>query len=155
MAVSNRSAASTAREVAARQIDFTEAGELVLFINESQLAFLGDTVWEQDFVDSNRTAGTFRTLSSNELIWLRMVREYMMGDRAAVMGLMAWNVDATRMPFRMHSEYLQRLFSNSGVTEGRPPISRSHSRTFVLRSSRPAPRATTSCRCVLPTRLVS
>jgi poly[(R)-3-hydroxyalkanoate] polymerase subunit PhaC len=103
----------------AAQTDFTEAGELMLFINESQLAFLEDMMWEQGFLDTTQMAGSFQMLHSNDLIWSRMVREYLMGEREPMMDLMAWNSDATRMPYRMHSEYLRHLFLDDDLAEGR------------------------------------
>jgi polyhydroxyalkanoate synthase len=112
----------------AAQIDFTDAGELTLFINESQLAFLEDMMWEQGFLDSRQMAGAFQLLHSNDLIWSRMIREYQLSERPPMTDLMAWNADATRMPYRifLDNDFAEGRFMAAGkpvaLTDIRVPI---------------------------------
>jgi polyhydroxyalkanoate synthase len=103
----------------AAQVDFEEAGELLFFIDESQLEFQEDIMWEKGYLDSYSMAGTFYMLRSNDLIWSRIVENYLMGRRERMTDLMAWNADATRMPYKMHSEYLRSLYLNNDLSSGR------------------------------------
>jgi polyhydroxyalkanoate synthase len=103
----------------AAQTDFTEPGELALFIDDSQVTLLEDIMWERGFLDNEQMAGTFQLMSSNNLIWSRMLKDYLMGERSPASDLMAWNADGTRLPYRMHSEYLRRLFLHNDLACGR------------------------------------
>jgi polyhydroxyalkanoate synthase len=123
----------------AAQTDFTEAGELTLFIDDSEVDYLEDIMWRQGYLQTRQMAGAFQLLRSNDLVWSRMVGEYLLGRRQPMNDLMAWNADATRMPYRMHSEYLRRLFLKNDLFEGRlridgQPVSLADIRvpTFVL-----------------------
>ena len=106
----------------ATQVDFTEAGELTLFIGESEVSYLENMMWDQGYLDGYQMAGAFQLLRSNDLIWSRLVHDYLLGKRQSMNELMAWNADLTRMPYRMHSEYLRRLFLNNDLASGRYQI---------------------------------
>lgn len=103
----------------AAEVDFTEAGELSIFIDDSQLAYLEDLTWEQGYLDGKQMAGAFTLLNSNDLVWSRIVRQYLMAEPAKQTDLAAWNADTTRLPHRMHTEYLRNLYLNNDLASGR------------------------------------
>jgi polyhydroxyalkanoate synthase len=101
------------------ELDFTEPGEFMPFINESQVAYIEDLMWDQGYLDGKQFAGFFQLLRSNDLIWSRMLREYLLGERQGMTDLMAWNADVTRVPFGLQSELLRSLFLRNDLAEGR------------------------------------
>jgi polyhydroxyalkanoate synthase len=103
----------------AAQTDFSEPGELELFIDDSQVAHLEDIMWDRGYLDSTQMAGAFQWMNSNDLIWSRLLKDYLLGERTPMTDLMAWNADGTRLPYRMHAEYLRRMFLKNDLASGR------------------------------------
>ncbi|MGA0603174.1 PHA/PHB synthase family protein [Caulobacter sp. KR2-114] len=106
----------------AAQTDFDEAGELMLFIDESQLALLEDMMDQQGFLDARQMSSAFYALRANEMLFARIVERYLLGRATTPTDLDAWLTDATRMPARMHSEYLRQLFLENRFAHGRYPV---------------------------------
>lgn len=103
----------------AAQTDFSEPGELGLYIDASELAALDALMWRQGYLDGSQMAATFQLLNARDLVWSRMMSEYLLGRRSKANDLMSWNADTTRMPYRMHIEYLNDLFLHNDLAEGR------------------------------------
>jgi polyhydroxyalkanoate synthase len=99
----------------AAQTDFSEPGELGLFIDESQVGYLDEITRGRGFLTGGQMAGSFQFLHSRDLVWTRRMREYLMGEREKKSDLMAWNADTTRMPARMHHEYLTALYLHNAL----------------------------------------
>jgi len=112
----------------AAQTDFTEPGELALFIDHSQMNLLESMMWDRGYLSADQMAGAFQMLRSNDLVWSHLVQDYLMGERTPMIDLMAWNADTTRMPYRMHAEYLEKLYINNQLAgghfmvDGRPAV---------------------------------
>ena len=103
----------------AAQVDFEEPGEISLFLDDSQVTFLEDGMRKRGVLEGKQMAGAFQMLRSNDLIWSYRLQNYLLGNRQPVNDLMAWNADATRLPMRMHSEYLNAMFLGNQLAIGR------------------------------------
>jgi polyhydroxyalkanoate synthase subunit PhaC len=102
----------------AAQADFSEPGELSVFITPSQIAMLEAMMSRTGVLESERMGTAFALLRSRDLLWAPAVNQYMRGERPKLNDLMAWNADGTRMPCRMHSEYLERLYLKNELALG-------------------------------------
>lgn len=103
----------------AAQTDFEDAGELKLFIDEMTLYWLDQQMARKGFLETTQMGGAFSMLRVRNLIWSRILREYWMGKRSEGMDIMAWNADGTRMPRRMHSDYLRDLYLENRFAQGK------------------------------------
>ena len=102
----------------AAQTDFTDPGELALFIDEGQVEFLENLMWRRGYLDKGQMKSTFQMLRSNDMVWSYRLYNHLLGERRAVSDLMAWNADGTRLPYRMHTEYLHGLFLHNALAHG-------------------------------------
>ena len=98
--------------------DFSEPGELSVFISPNQLSMLEAVMHQKGVLESERMGAAFMLLRSKDLLWTPAVDSYLRGERVKPNDLMAWNADGTRMPWRMHSEYLERLYLKNELAQG-------------------------------------
>jgi polyhydroxyalkanoate synthase len=94
-------------------VDFKEAGELTVFIDEEQLAALEEKMNERGYLEGAEMANTFNMLRANDLIWSFVINNYLLGKEPFPFDLLYWNSDSTRMPAAMHSFYLRNMYQNN------------------------------------------
>ena len=95
------------------QVDFSEPGELGVFIDEDQLASIEEMMSKKGYLEGSEMATTFNMLRANDLIWSFVVNNYLMGKDPFPFDLLYWNADATRMPAAMHSYYLRNMYQQN------------------------------------------
>ena len=93
--------------------DFTDAGELGVFIDEEQLRSLEDKMRKRGYLEGSEMSTTFNMLRSNDLIWSFVVNNYLLGNEPFPFDLLYWNSDSTRMPAAMHSFYLRNMYQKN------------------------------------------
>jgi len=103
----------------AAQTDFSEPGELSLYISPAQVEMLEALMYKEGVLDSKQMGGAFAMLRAHDLLWQPAVKSYLKGERDGMIDLMAWNADGTRMPWKMHTEYLVGLYLQNDLAEGR------------------------------------
>ncbi|MDQ2764541.1 MAG: class I poly(R)-hydroxyalkanoic acid synthase [Pseudomonadota bacterium] len=94
-------------------MDFAEAGELGVFIDEEQLKALEEKMNRRGYLEGSEMATTFNMLRANDLIWSFVVNNYLLGNVPFPFDLLYWNADSTRMPARMHSFYLRQMYQEN------------------------------------------
>ncbi len=99
------------------QVDFSEPGELGVFIDENQLASVEEMMGKKGYLEGSEMATTFNMLRANDLIWSFVVNNYLMGKDPFPFDLLYWNADATRMPAAMHSYYLRNMYQKNLLSQ--------------------------------------
>jgi polyhydroxyalkanoate synthase len=97
--------------------DFSEPGELAVFIDEGQVNSLEQKMFKRGFLEGSEMAGTFNALRANDLIWSFVVNNYLMGKNPFPFDLLYWNSDSTRLPAKMHSFYLRKMYMENKLIE--------------------------------------
>ena len=97
--------------------DFSEPGELGVFIDEGQVASLEKKMFKRGYLEGSEMAGTFNMLRANDLIWSFVVNNYLMGKDPFPFDLLYWNSDSTRLPAKMHSFYLRKMYMENKLVE--------------------------------------
>jgi polyhydroxyalkanoate synthase len=121
-------------------VDFSDVGDMAVFIDEEQLASLERRMRERGYLDAQDMAAAFNMLRANDLIWSFVVSNYLLGKEQMPVDLLFWNSDSTRMPAAMHSFYLRKMYHENllakpgGITLADTPIDLSKIRipTFIL-----------------------
>jgi len=106
----------------AAQVDFTYAGDLMVFVDEERIKQLESHMKEQGYLEASRMANTFNMLRSNDLIWPYIVNNYMLGKKPLPFDILYWNSDATRMPAANHSFYLRNCYLDNKLSKGEMEI---------------------------------
>jgi len=104
------------------QVDFTHAGDLMVFVDEERIAALEERMKERGYLEASKMATAFNLLRSNDLIWPYVVNNYLRGKKPFPFDILYWNSDATRLPAANHSFYLRKCYLDNTLTQGEMDI---------------------------------
>jgi len=102
----------------AAQVDFSEAGDLLVFIDDTQLKALEEMMAERGFLDGSRMAAVFNMLRPRDLIWPYVINNYLLGKKPFPFDLLFWNADSTRLPAANHAFYLREFYHLNRLAKG-------------------------------------
>ncbi|MHA1517242.1 MAG: PHA/PHB synthase family protein [Alphaproteobacteria bacterium] len=100
------------------QVDFSEAGDLLVFVDDAQLRSLEEMMAEQGYLDGSRMAAVFNMLRPRDLIWPYVVNNYLLGKKPFPFDLLYWNADSTRLPAANHAFYLREFYHENRLSKG-------------------------------------
>ncbi|HVB47318.1 MAG TPA: alpha/beta fold hydrolase [Burkholderiales bacterium] len=98
-------------------VDFRSPGDIEVFIDEASVRWLADLMRTRGYLDGKEMAASFRLLRSNSLIWHYVVHGWLYGERPAPFDVLYWNMDVTRMPYRMHEYYLREMYLKNNLVK--------------------------------------
>ena len=101
------------------QIDFTDAGDLKVFVDAAQLKLIEHKMAERGYLDGSEMANAFNMLRPNDLIWSYFVNNYLKGKEPMPFDLLVWNADSTRMPAANHAFYMRHCYLQNDLSNGR------------------------------------
>ncbi len=105
------------------QVDFTDAGDLLVFIDDAQLKNLEEMMAERGFLDGSRMASVFNMMRPRDLVWPYIVNNYLLGKKPLPFDLLYWNQDSTRMPAHNHAFYLRQFYHENRLAKGEMELS--------------------------------
>ncbi len=103
----------------AAQTDFSEPGNISMFIDQAKVGFIESLMRPNGYLDSTQMSSAFQMIGAADRKWAQLTKEYILGDRSPPNDLMAWNADGTRLSIRMHSQYLRHMYLNNDLAMGR------------------------------------
>ena len=109
---------ATSATFLAAQVDFSHAGDLLVFVDEGQISALERDMEATGVLEGSKMAMAFNMLRSNDLIWSYVVSNYLKGQPPSAFDLLHWNSDATRMPAANHSYYLRNCYLENRLSTG-------------------------------------
>jgi len=101
----------------AAQVDFSEPGDLEVFIDEKQLAALDTLMSKQGYLEASTMSTSFNMLRANDLIWSFVINNYLLGKDPYPFDLLYWNADSTRMPRALHMYYLKQMYQHNNLVK--------------------------------------
>lgn len=104
------------------QVDFTDAGDLKVFVDEDQVRATEEKMAEKGYLEGSSMANAFNMLRPNDMIWSYVVKNYLKGEPPSAFDLLFWNSDSTRMPAANHSYYLRHCYLHNDLVNGRMPL---------------------------------
>jgi polyhydroxyalkanoate synthase len=106
----------------AAQVDFSKAGDLLVFIDDAQLKALEEMMAERGYLEAGRMAAVFNMLRPKDLIWSYVVNNYLLGKKPFPFDLLFWNQDSTRLPAANHTFYLREFYQENKLARGQMTI---------------------------------